>query len=214
MMLNGCGSVDVLQIIAELQKVVVCLKEKDKNKISNITMENSPADSEERCNQNRQLRDLDNENRQLRDMYEDAQWTLHLIMEQHRTNVKRLCDDNRSQTVTPNEISLEKESDDRRAFLYEQFIELAVGFNEVMKKESERSGNNLEKIDLLLTENLILRELLEGDYRNADTKTLLERVEQKASISALNKSVIHRSPVKLEMKADCMIYQIHEINCH
>lgn len=168
--------IDVPNIVKDFQRIVVDLKESEKinqslshaHRVADIirrrcgdtTMRHgSGHDVEEhKRNRNRQLRDLDNENRQLRQLYEDSQWTLHLVMEAHRRLMEATF--GKDNTIAECQERSEEEENVRQDFCVKT-ARMAYTLYGVFEQGKEMKQKLLKRMEELREENEILRSVLD-----------------------------------------------------
>ncbi|XGW32652.1 hypothetical protein V3C99_017302 [Haemonchus contortus] len=186
--------VDIPGIVKDFQKIVVDLKESDKinrslsyahrvadviqRRCGDAAVRHIPGQDieEHKKNRNRQLRDLDNENRQLRQLYEDSQWTLHLVMEAHRRLMEATFgkDNDLASTRKQNE---EEEENTKQEF-YVNAARMTKAVHDIFEHEKEMSDKIQKRVEELRVENDILRCILDSES-GADIQSIYDRLENK-----------------------------------
>ncbi|KAK5978601.1 hypothetical protein GCK32_002559, partial [Trichostrongylus colubriformis] len=186
--------VDIPGLVKDFQKIVVDLKESDKinrslsyahrvadviqRRCGDAAMRHIPGQDfeEHKKNRNRQLRDLDNENRQLRQLYEDSQWTLHLVMEAHRRLMEATF--GKDNDFAESGRQSEDEVENLKQEFYVNAVRMAKAVHDVFEHEKKMSGKIQKRMEELRVENDILRCILDSES-GADIQSIYDRLENK-----------------------------------
>ncbi|ETN87277.1 hypothetical protein NECAME_00136 [Necator americanus] len=193
--------IDIPTLIKDFQRIVVELKESDRinhslayaHRVADIIQRRSgdtplrhipgqDFETEHKENRNRQLRDLDTENRQLRQLYEDAQWTLHLVMESHRRELESHFGHDNALSL-PSERQNDAETNNIRQKFYQNAALMARGVNEVLQHEKRMNEAFAQRIRELEVENEVLRCVLES-RPGVDVDAVIDRLEQRMLLSS------------------------------
>ncbi|EYB83773.1 hypothetical protein Y032_0329g2652 [Ancylostoma ceylanicum] len=193
--------VDIPSLIKDFQKIVVELNESDvinlslshAHRVADLIQRRSgdaplrhipgqDFETEHKESRIKQLRDLDSENRQLRQLYEDSQWTLHLVMEAHRRELdNHFCQDSVA-SASSSETRNDAELDSTRKQFHQNAAIMARGVNEVFQHEQRMKEAFAKRMEELEMENEVLRCVLESQP-GVDADTILQRLEQRMATS-------------------------------
>ncbi|KAK6032613.1 hypothetical protein OSTOST_01203 [Ostertagia ostertagi] len=186
--------VDIPGIVKDFQKIVVDLKESEKinrslsyahrvadviqRRCGDTAMRHVPGQDfeEHKKSRNRQLRDLDNENRQLRQLYEDSQWTLHLVMEAHRRLMEATF--GKDNDLAASRRRSEEEVENIKQEFYFNAARMTKAVHDVFEHEKAMSGKIHKRMEELRVENDILRCILDSEA-GADIQSIYDRLENK-----------------------------------
>ncbi|KAL6735759.1 hypothetical protein Aduo_006169 [Ancylostoma duodenale] len=193
--------VDIPSLIKDFQKIVVELNESDvinlslshAHRVADLIQRRSgdaplrhipgqDFETEHKESRIKQLRDLDSENRQLRQLYEDSQWTLHLVMEAHRRELDaHFCQDSIA-SASSLETKNDAELDTTRKQFHQNAAIMARGVNEVFQHEQRMKEAFAKRMEELEMENEVLRCVLESQP-GVDANTILQQLERRMASS-------------------------------
>ncbi|KAJ1364615.1 hypothetical protein KIN20_024739 [Parelaphostrongylus tenuis] len=199
-MTNYVTPIDVQDIVKDLRRIVVNLKEDDKvtqsltyaHRIADIIhrrggdtlmryIPGQDTEKEQRKSRNRQLRDLDNENRQLRQLYEDSQWTLFLVMEAHRrvleANFEK--DSDKASSGIQNRVHESMKQD-----FCKDAAQMAREIQEYFEYTRKMNVDIRKRVEDLRAENDLLRAILDFES-GVDIQTITDQLKKRASKSPL-----------------------------
>ncbi|KAK6060973.1 hypothetical protein COOONC_01363 [Cooperia oncophora] len=170
--------IDIPGIVKDFQRIVVDLKESDKinrslsyahrvadviqRRCGDTAMGHVPGQDleEHKKKRNRQLRDF-NGNRQLRQLYEDSQWTLHLVMEAHRRLMEATFGKDNDLAVSRRRS--EEEMENIKQGFYFNAARMTKAVHDVFEHEKAMSGKIQKRMEELRVRNEILRCILDSE---------------------------------------------------